>query len=583
MGEAFFRPDSIGRTYWPLANPTWEEALRGRRSLLPPGLPLDQRAVAQAVRVFDALRLPDVEGQPLIGDSGNEWARDILRALFGSWDATARIRYVEEIFALTPKKQGKTTNAAGIMLVALLLNQRPNAQFALFGPTQEVADLAFNAIRRMIEADEELPLLMQVQSHLKIITNRTTGATLKVMTFDAKVATGGKYAGALIDEVHLLGSMSYASDVLRQIRGGRVSIAEGFLIFISTQSDGPPAGVFKTELDYARGVRDGRIARSVLLPLLYEFPEAMQRDAAKPWLDPANWFMVTPNLGYSVSIPALITGLEKAQADGEEHVRSWASQHLNIQIGMALHDGRWAGADHWAGAAEQGLTFEALLKRCEVITFGVDGGGLDDLFGFYALGRERETGRWLGWAHAWADRVVLERRKEIAPRLLDFEREGDFTFIDIAEAGGAGPDVSEIVSYIVAARDAGLLPEKNCIGLDRAGVAAALLIDALLGEGFDQEAMRTVGQGYRLNGTQGNCARKLKQRQLVPAAQGLMAWVVGNAKAELQGHATVITKQTSGSAKIDPLIALFNAANLMEFNPQAAGVSIYESRGLLMV
>ncbi len=566
MGEALRAEavPAIDRAYWPFAHPDWESALRSRRSLLPP-LPLIDNEASRAVRVFDALRLPDVPGRPTLAEAGGDWVRDIVRALFGSWDRAAQTRYIEEIFALTPKKNMKTTGAAGLMLTALILNERPAAQFALFGPTQEVSNLAFTAVRGMIEADEELPDLLHVQDHLKTISHRVTGATLKVMTFDAKVATGGKYAGALIDEVHLLGSMSYAAEVLRQIRGGRISIPEGFLILISTQSDSPPAGVFRTELDYARGVRDGRITDSVLLPILYEFPEDVQRDPDMPWRDPALWPMVTPNLGHSITIARLQTGYAKALADGPRELRSWASQHLNIEIGLALHSARWVGADHWLEAGKKRFSFDDLLARCEVIVFGGDGGGLDDLFGFCALGRERETKRWLAWCKAYCDRDVLEVRKDIAPRLNDFERDGDLAFIDIRSGDNA--DVSEMVGMIAAARDAGLLPEKNAIGLDRSGVAVALLVDALIEAGFAPEAMRPVGQGYRLQSAHGMAARKLKQGALIHAAQPLMAWCVGNAKAVTQGHATVITKETSGSAKIDPLIALFNAVDLMSYNP----------------
>jgi phage terminase large subunit-like protein len=50
-----------------------------------------------------------------------------------------------------------------------------------------------------------------------------------------------------------------------------------------------------------------------------------------------------------------------------------------------------------------------------------------------------------------------------------------------------------------------------------------------------------------------------------------MAWCVGNAKVEPKGNAILITKQASGTAKIDPLMALLNAAELMGRNPEPPG------------
>jgi phage terminase large subunit-like protein len=56
-----------------------------------------------------------------------------------------------------------------------------------------------------------------------------------------------------------------------------------------------------------------------------------------------------------------------------------------------------------------------------------------------------------------------------------------------------------------------------------------------------------------------------------------MQWCVGNARVEPKGNAILITKQASGTGKIDPLMATLNAVALLALNPQARNPrSIYD-------
>jgi phage terminase large subunit-like protein len=49
-----------------------------------------------------------------------------------------------------------------------------------------------------------------------------------------------------------------------------------------------------------------------------------------------------------------------------------------------------------------------------------------------------------------------------------------------------------------------------------------------------------------------------------------MTFAVENAKTEARGNAVIVTKAQSGTAKIDPLMSMFNTVQLMSWNPQAS-------------
>lgn len=581
---------------WSTACVDWRERIVQRRSLIPldPLFPDEAEAaleVFKSLQVVDLAQVVDPETgevrHPTFGEVSEDFVLDFVRAVFGAYDAENATRLIEEFFLLISKKNGKSTIVAGIMLTALIRNWRHSAELLILAPTREVADNSFKPAADMVRADDDLVDLLHVQDNLKQITHRLTAAVLKVVSADSTTSAGKKAAFVLVEELWLFGKKANAGAMLQEATGGLISRPEGFVIYITTQSDTPPAGVFKEKLDYARRVRDGEIEDPRFLPVLYEYPEKMIK--SKAYLKPENFYVTNPNIGKSVrkdwlerKLGAVISG----QDEEGDTIQTFLAKHLNVEIGMNLRANRWPGADLWAGAADIQLAalphfdaLEALLERSEAAVVGVDGGGLDDLFGLTIVGREpieimvrvvindvpmmKSMKRWLSWSHAWCDRSVLTRRKAIASKLTDLASEGYLTITD-----DALEDLASIVEIIKGVKDRGVLAG---VAVDPAGLGE--IIEALAVPEVDitqdNGLLFGVPQGYAMMNAIKTAERRLKSGMLKHTGGPLMGWCVSNLKIEPTATAIRATKQSAGDAKIDPVMALFDAVTVMSRNPEA--------------
>ena len=549
---------------WTTACPDWEKRIVAQRSLIP-FKPLFPSEAEHALDVFKALKVVDLPGQPTFGEVSDQWVFDFVAAIFGAYDAETGKQLVTEFFLLISKKNTKSTIAAAIMLTALIVNWRHNEELLILAPTIEVAQNSFKPAAAMVRADPELDAnageggFLTVQDHIRTIKHLGNDAVLKVVAADTDTVSGKKSGRILIDELWVFGKRPNADAMLREATGGLVSRPEGFVIYLSTQSDDPPAGVFKARLDYARQIRDGQVTNRKFLPVLYEFPAKMIE--TKAYEDPANFYVTNPNLGRSVSQEWLEDEMTKELSGDKTTLATFLAKHLNVEIGMNLRANRWPGADFWPLRVELGLTFEDLLEQSEVVVVGLDGGGLDDLFGFAAVGRHKVTRDWLVWTHAWCHKSVLERRKSIAARLQGFAAAGELTIVDDELA-----DISAIVERIDEMNKRGLLA---AVAVDPAGLGE--MIEALDEIGITQETGQLIGaaQGYAMMNAIKTVERKLTNGTMRHSGSKMMDWCVGNLKIEPTATAIRATKQNAGDAKIDPVMALFDAVTVMVRNPEA--------------
>lgn len=544
----------------------WEKIQAGETPIA--DVPINEKRAAKALAFFNRLRLPDVAGNPPLSEACGQWFKDVLVAFLASEDPETKERLVWELLCLVPKKSSKSTYSAALGLTALYMEETPNGQMLLIGPSQNISARCFDQAQAMIRLDEDLKAIFQIQDHLKTITRKKTKTKLEVKTFDTSIVTGEIPILTIIDELHELGKKAKAAKVMQQIRGGGITQTGGQVLFITTQSDERPAGIWKSELQKARKIRDGEAGPApIMLPVLYEFPLELQKKEAF-WRDRANWHFVLPNLGLSINQQRLEADFDNNGSISKEKEQIWVSQHLNIEIGVGLTNDRWSGADFWEGTADSSLTFEEVLRICEVITAGIDPGGQDDLLSFSIVGRVKGTQDWVTWSKLYADRIVLERRKSIASVLEDFADNAELSFVDDLESEGYG----DIAKMCVVIRDRGLFPKKKKIGIDGAGSGANLAVDALEAEDFDTMSdLIAISQGYKLNNIAGTVAVKLKGGSFHHADQKIMDWCVENTKMYQRANASYPSKEESGGGKIDGTMSMLNASELMALHPEAEG------------
>ncbi len=557
---------------WSTALPDWEKRIVAGESLMP-CKPLNQDVADIALKIFDSLILVDMIGSPPAGDVTREWAREFIAAIFGAYNTESKERLITEFFLLISKKNTKSTLAAGIMMIALVLNERFSASLAIIAPTKEVANASYGPASDMISADPELAAMFNVSPHTRTITHLGTNATLKVYAAESDTLGGSKFSYVLIDELWLFGKRANAASMLREATGGLASRPEGFVVYLSTMPDEQPAGIFKQKLDYARAVRHGKVVDPQFLGLLYEFPQKYIDDEL--YLNPDNWYITNPNLGASVSVKFLEREFKKAEDEGKEELQDFTAKHLNVQIGISLRANRWAAAEFWEAAkAPKPFTLDELIDASEVITVGIDGGGLDDLLGFAAIGRlptvlreytdnitnqKVQVKPWWVWTRAWCHTIALERRMSIAPMLKGFEKDGDL--IIVKNIGDESEQVAQLCKQI---HDSGKL---DSIGLDPLGIGT--LIEELTAVEIPEDKLIGVSQGFKMAGYIKTSENKIARKHLIHADQDMMAWCVGNSRTVVRGSGTMISKAESGTAKIDPVIGMLNGVALMSLNPEA--------------
>ena len=263
-----------------------------------------------------------------------EWQEIILMLLFGVVDPETGLRRFRTAYIEIPRKNGKTTFAAGIATYGLFADGEGGAECYCAASTRDQASLLFDIVAGMVAKSEMLSKESKTKHSVKRIVYKDS--YLRAVSSDAHSLHGLNSHIVVADEVHAWTQGGHELwDVLYT---GCASRAQPLMIGITTAGFDQTSKCYELH-EYAKSVRDGKIDDPSFLPVVY---------GAEPqddWKSEDVWRKANPNVGVSLPIEYLKQRCDQAivnqsfqNAFRRLHLNQWTSQR-----------NRWINMDAWDG------------------------------------------------------------------------------------------------------------------------------------------------------------------------------------------------------------------------------------------
>jgi phage terminase large subunit-like protein len=279
------------------------------------------------------------------------WEKCIVANLFG-WKRPDGSRRFRTLFLYVGKKNGKSSFAAGLMLLSMCLDDEPGAEFYSAAASRDQAAIIFAHVAGMVRQDKDLKRRFKVYGGAsgtghRAITDEMRGMAYKCLAADANTADGCNPHFVVVDELHRHHDGELASVLERSTASRRQP-----LVVFTTTADYDRESVCNTRLDYAKGVRDGKIKDAAFLPAIYE--ASVEDD----WTSPETWAKANPNLGVTLPVEYFERQVKICKEQPSE-LSEFLRLHCNVRTRAQT---QWLSLDVWRSACE-GVDADAWRKE----------------------------------------------------------------------------------------------------------------------------------------------------------------------------------------------------------------------------
>jgi phage terminase large subunit-like protein len=290
----------------------------------------DVDAADYAVRFFSLLRHYKGEwaGKPFVLQP---WQAYVVRQLFGWKNRETGLRMYRKAFIEIPKKNGKSTMAAGLALLLAFGDGEAGAEVYCLANDKQQAHIVFDMAKIMAETSSVLA--DRIRGFQTSIVQESSRSVLRSLSSDTKTKAGFNVSGAVIDELYAFDDPELV-DLIMTAVGAR---SQPLVIEITTAGNDQESICYET-YDYAKRVAAGIIEDPTFFTVIYE------ADPGDDWTLPATWYKANPSLGVTIPESFLAAECREAQNNPAKqnafrrwYLNQWTQQSVRW-LDLAFYD-----------------------------------------------------------------------------------------------------------------------------------------------------------------------------------------------------------------------------------------------------
>lgn len=528
-----------------------ERHLRDREDGHQRGLIWRPELAEYAIRFFSFLRHSKGEyaGQPF---ELEPWQEFIAGSLWG-WLKEDGLRRFRLAYNEVPRKNGKSTLAAGIGLLLFAADGEPGAEVYTAATKRDQARITHSEAMRMVKASPALR--KRIKSYKDNLSVDGTASKFEPLGADADTLDGLNIHGAIVDELHA----HKTRDVWDKIETATGARRQPLVFAITTAGTDRQSVCFQQH-EYAERVLKGTIQDD------HYFAFISTIDEGDDWEDPDAWAKANPNLGISASLEDLS---RKAKQAKEMPAAQNAFMRLHLNVWTQQVD-RWISLYLWDSNNLEPIEEEKLRGR--VCYGGLDLSSVSDI---------------TAWALLFPDESDPERLDVLVrcwcpeARLSDTTNRYRDQYWAWAQQGFLKVTPGDAVDYAYVKKQIIEDAEKFQvvdINIDRYFQAHQLAME------LTDEGLTIVGFGlgfYSMATPMREFERRLLANKLNHGGNPVLRWMADNVAVKQDPAGNLKPDKAESQGKIDGIVAIVMALDRAMRHSETR--SVYEERGIFVL